>query len=427
MRILIGVLVFVMCSQSDASTIFSFNGLGDPVSRMDIRAQGMGGAGRALITRQNFSSANPALLAGFRSPGLSIRYDVQRRSVADAFAKRTMTDGDVGAFQVRIPWGSTVFGLGAEPITSVSFTAVDSVGTSSEAYSWEVGGSGGIQAMSLGVGRRMWKGLYAGARLDLIIMGTITETFSKAYADPRFVFEQVIQDSGTGLLFSNDLPLQVDDRVIRSHRGLVPAFGAVYAANEGKFSVGLSVQIERDITQRRRLSNVAFDPSDSQGDPQDLSNFGVSVGISNIEEDSEVNVKMPYIVGGGFGFTSTSLKWTAALDAEKSFWSRTANGFHDTVDLGGGVRYMAGDPDLRTHGFKMEWLAGIRYRTLYFETISGSQISELTGSIGFSLPFQSGTGSFRFVMQVGKRGNVAENGASERFIMQTFSFTGFLR
>jgi len=426
-RILTGVFVFLLSSQSDASTIFSFNGLGDPVTRMDIRAQGMGGAGRALITRQNFSSANPALLAGFRTTGFSMQYDVQRRSVADGFAKRTMTDGDIGAFQVRIPWGGNVIGIGAEPITSVNFGVIDSIGTGPQSYSLSVEGSGGIQALSLGLGRHFWKGLYAGARLDLVVMGTITETYIKAYEDPRFVFEQVFQDPTTGLLFSNNIPLDADDRIIRSYRGYIPAFGAVYAINEGQFSVGLSVQLERSITQRRRLSNVSVDPSSVQGDPQDLGNFGVSVIASDIEEDSETKIKMPYIIGGGIGITSQSFKWMAALDAEMAFWGRTGNGLHDALDLGGGIRYMTGDPDLRTRGFKIELLAGVRYRTLYFKTPSGSQVSEVAGSFGFSLPFRSGSGSFRYVMQVGRRGNVAKNGASERFIMQTFSFTGFLR
>ena len=71
-------------------------------------------------------------------------------------------------------------------------------------------------------------------------------------------------------------------------------------------------------------------------------------------------------------------------------------------------------------------MAGMHYRSLYFQTDSASQISEIGGSLGFTLPFQSGRGGFRYAIEFGRRGDTARQGISERFILQTFSISGLL-
>ena len=121
-----GFLVLsVWVDSPSAKSIFSFNGVGDSERRVDVRARGMGGAGRALADSQNFSSANPALMAAFSRAGLQSRFFVQRRSLNDGHSRHVVSEGDIGAFQVVLPvLDGTVLGVGLEPLTDLDFDLV---------------------------------------------------------------------------------------------------------------------------------------------------------------------------------------------------------------------------------------------------------------------------------------------------------------
>ena len=373
----------------EASTIFSFNGVGDAVRRVDVRTRGMGGAGRAVIDGENFSSANPALLAAFLRPSLSSLYSVQRRSLNDGGQNHhTVTDGDMGAFQLVLPVRrGTALGIGLEPITDLDFGLVDTVGTGSLRHELTVEGSGGIQALSLGIGQRAGRKVYLGARVDLIAFGTINETWTKDYDDPSILFSQ--------------------DLIVRTHRGFVPTFGAVYTPS-GSWSLGLNFQIERTVKQTRKVRNIFH-----------------SLGVDT-EVRSKSDIQIPFSLGGGVVY-SAGYRWLAALDAERAFWGRAGQGRHDTVDLSGGLLYRTGNPDLLVQSRRIELTAGAHYRSLYFQTVSGLQISEVGGSLGVALPLGRGSSKVRYVVEFGKRGDVGRSGVSERFILQTVSFSGWIR
>ncbi len=424
-----------------AATIFSLSGVGDPVPRVDVRARGMGGAGRALIgagafDHGNFSSANPALLAAFKRPALNSLYFVHRRTMDDGQRSHAISDGDLGAFQLALPLRpGTVFGVGLEALTDIDFglvdTRVNTVGQTAVdtlQHILNVDVTGGIQAVSLRLGQRAGQKVYLGIRMDLIVMGTITETWSRDFesqverdAARRCVdvFSGEIRearDPRTGEIQTDPATLepvcgeqtQVDaqDRVVRTYRGVVPAVGAVFAPTD-RWQLGLNLQVERNVKQTRRLRNM-------------WTEGGIEEEVS-----SEVDIKLPASLGVGVAYT-TGYKWMAAFDMERTFWSRTANGRHNTFELAGGILYRMGQADPMSQSRRMEWMAGVHYRSLYFQTTSGSQISEVGASLGVALPFHNRSGKFQYVIEFGKRGDVGQHGVSERFISQTFSFSGWV-
>ncbi len=399
-----------------AATVFSFNGVGDPVRRIDVRSKGMGGAGRALIDagnfdQGNFSSANPALLAGFARPALSSLYFVHRRTLNDGQQTHAVSDGDLGAFQMVLPfWRRTVVGIGVEPLTDLDFGLVDTVGTGDLRHKLSIDGTGGIQAVSLRFGQRVGQKVYLGARMDLVVLGTITETWSKDFdsqavvdAEDRFVdtFSGSILQGGETRTVSDS-----EDRIVRTHRGVLPAFGAIFTPSN-RWRVGAALQIKRTVKQTRHLRN-----------------FWAERGFER-EVVSETDIKLPTSLGGGIAY-STGYKWMAALDVEKTFWSQTGSGRYDTLELAGGVLYRAGQADPMSQSKRIEWMGGMHYRSLYFQTASGSQISEVGVSLGIGLPLHNRAGKFRYVLEIGKRGDVGRHGVSERFISQTFSLSGWL-
>ena len=375
-----------------SDTVFSFNGLGDPVSRMDVRARSMGGAGRALIDggvfdQGNFSSANPALLGGFLRPALSSLFFFQRRTLSDGDRSHAVSDGDLGAFRLIVPIrpGAAV-GIGLEPLTDLDFGLVQASGQDSLSHTLRVDATGGIQAFTLGFGSRIGSRLYLGGRLDLIVLGTISEVWSKDFDDPGIAYRS-------------------EDQVLRTHRGFAPALGAIYVPAE-RWRVGLDLQVGSTVTQTRHARNLF-----AQG---------------KLEEEvrSESDVRLPYSLGLGLGYT-TGYKWMAAFDIDRSFWAGTLNGRHNTIEVSAGVLYRTGQPDLLQRSRRLEWSAGLHYRSLYFATVGGSQVSETGASLGFGLPMLGRLGKIRYVLEVGGRGDTAQHGVSERYLRQTFALTAW--
>ena len=389
-----------------AKSIFSFNGVGDSERRVDVRARGMGGAGRALADSQNFSSANPALLAAFSRAAVQSRFFVQRRSLNDGRSRHVVSDGDIGAFQVVLPIrNGTVLGVGLEPLTDLDFDLVRADSTSAVPYTLRVNATGGIQAFTFGLAHR-WGSWLLGGNLSVISIGTITETWTKDFGSsgPEGSEGSFLSDAN-----SRQIPefLNSEDRLVRTHSGAQPTLGAVYSGG-GKWFFGAAFRVASTITQTRILRN-----------------FFAEIGFEE-ETRSKLDVKMPASIGVGLAYRP-GYRWLAALDFERAFWEKTEPGRYNTTDLAGGILYRTGDPDIRSTRRRIELTAGAYYRSLYFKTAGDSQIGESGVSLGISLPFETrGVGSFRYVIEFGRRGDVARHGASERFIMQTFSLSGWV-
>jgi hypothetical protein len=381
------VVLFGMVCVSDvpANTIFSFHGLGNSTRRIDARARAMGGAGRSLVDGFNFSTNNPALLAGFRKSSMSAQFISQRRDISGL---GSINDGDLGGFHIVVPFhNGTVFGVGLDPLTDMDFAAIDTVGSGALGYQMALDASGGIQAVSFGLAHHFGQKFYAGVRVDLIALGTFNEQWAKTFF-------------GQNIFFSSD-------NVTRTHRGWIPAVGMVYTPS-AKWSLGGNVQIGREIRQRTILTT----------------RFVAVNADSDIETKKQV--KLPTLVGGGVSYLA-GYRWLAALDVERGLWSKTEAGRFNTWDLSAGVLVRTGNPDLLTRSRRWELNAGLHYRSLYFPTVSGKQIGEVGASLGLAIPFKNQSGRFRYVLEVGSRGNQKDHGVSEKYIQQSFSVSGFFQ
>ena len=388
-KFLIKCIVVVCClamtSDVFANTIFSFHGLGNSVRRIDARSRAMGGAGRTVIDGANFSTNNPALLAGFKQASMSAQFITQRRFLSGLGA---INDGDVGGFHIVVPFQSgTTFGVALEPLTDMDFGAIDTVGVGDLGYEMALDASGGIQAVSMGLAHRFGPKVYVGARLDLIAFGTFNEQWTKTFF-------------GQNVFFSND-------NITRTYRGWIPALGLVYTPSN-KWSVGGNVQVGREVKERSILT-TRF----------------VAVNADTAIE-TQRQVKFPTLVGAGVTYSS-GYRWLASLDVERGLWQTTEAGRFNTWDISAGILVRTGNPDPLTRSRRWEFNGGLHYRTLYFPTLSGKQIGEVGASFGFAIPLKNQRGRFRYVVEVGTRGNQTDHGVAEKFIQQSFSITGIFQ
>ncbi len=385
---------------ASAKTIYSFGGLGDPVQRTDVRALGMGGAGMALADGFSFSMANPALLGAIRVPIMSSRYVIQRRSIEGLDGRsHTLSDSDIGAIRVALPVKQgSVLGIGLEPLTDMDFSLTDSVSTGPLPYRLRIEGTGGVQSVSLAFGQKIDR-FYVGTRLDVVVMGTVSETWTRGFGSE-------LQPDATNV--SHVQYLDTSDRFVRTYRGMVPALGAVYTPTQSLY-LGLSLQPRRTITQTETLKNFFAERGLQEG----------TTVKSDVDLPASISLGAAYRAGHS---------WLAALDMTRTYWGGTGAGRYDTVELAAGGLYRMESGDLLSRRKRLEFTGGLHYRSLYYPTATADQIAEKGLSLGITVPLRwGGGGRAHYVIEFGSRGDTGQHGVSERYIMQTFAISGFLR
>jgi hypothetical protein len=384
--------VFVCClllaGHANAGSIFSFNGQGYPVRRLDARSTGMGGTGRALVDGNNLASFNPALLGGFQRPAMFAQFSLQRRSVKDLSSSLAVADGDVSAIKVVFPFRFRgALSIGMEGLTDVDITVVDTLGTGGEEHLLGLKGTGGIGALVFGYGQKVGNILFLGAQMDLMAVGTLTESWSKdLLADPQAFFSL--------------------DNVTRSQKGAQFSFGIVYAPSN--LSLALVGKPKATVTQRILLENR-------------LTANAITASALETERD----IQFPATIGFGLAYAKTR-RWIFALDGEYAAWESTGAGRFNTTEIAAGLQFQTRPGNSLGIGRKYDIMGGVYRRTLYFATTSGEQISEIGISAGVAVPFKSNSGAFWWTIELGRRGDVQTHGASETFIKQTFSIAGLV-
>ena len=385
-------LLLAVSGRVEAGSIFSFNGQGYPLRRLDSRAAGMGGAGRALVDGLNYSSFNPALLGAFKRPGMVGQYSLQRRNVKDLNASRAIADGDITSIKTVFPFRFRgVLSVGMEGLTDIDLTVADTLGTGSREHALLLKGTGGIGAVVIGFGQKIGEKLFLGAQADLIVVGTLTEAWEKPLLNgpaPPAQFFSV-------------------DNVTRSHRGVQFTLGGVFTP--GNLSLAVVGKPKATITQRILLENRL-----------------TASGITLNSVESERDIQFPATLGFGLAYARSG-RWITAIDAEYAAWADTGAGRHDTWEVAFGVQYQRRSDNVLGVGRRYDLMGGGYRRSLYFSTISGEQIVEMGATFGIGIPFKAQSGIFRWTLDIGKRGDVQDHGASETFFKQTFSVSGWIQ
>jgi hypothetical protein len=264
---------------------------------------------------------------------------------------------------------------------------VDTLGTGGGEHLLGLKGTGGIGALTFGFGQKVGNKLFLGAQADVMVVGTLTETWTKDLLAESQAF------------FSQDI-------VTRSQKGAQFSFGAIFTPSN--LSLAVVGKPKAAVTQRILLENRL-----------------TTNAITSSALETERDIQFPATLGFGLAYARTR-RWILALDGEYAAWESTGAGRFNTYEFAAGLQFQTRPGNSLGIGRRYDIMGGVYRRTLYFSTSSGEQISEIGVSAGLAVPFKSNTGAFRWTIELGRRGDVQAHGASETFIKQTFSIAGLV-
>lgn len=374
------VLLFA-AGQARSESIFSVNGLGEPVFGVDARGMAMGGAGLATPSAWHISLDNPALLARIERFSFGAALVPEVRSIK-------LKDSDKSASFAYFPFLRLTHGFpgrltGAAAIGSeqrVSYR-LEERRTLDDMQIVDVrSGEGGPGFVSLALARSAGGRVLFGAELRILV-GTIEDE-----RNVRFVGEPA---------------LETRDKVKTAFGGEPIGRLGVYLDMGNGLGIGGAYQFSR----RMEITTTHFARE-------------VNVG----EETSNLT----YPSAGGIGL-SYKANERGALTAEwyRSAWSETGRltGYNgemvdaDRISIGG--EWEVGDD------YRVPLRLGYLWREFSYRAAGASAApSEFAITGGFGLPFKQGNGSIDFAVQIGARGDLETDGARERFVRFTLSMVG---
>jgi hypothetical protein len=364
-----------------AESIFSMNGIGEPTFGVDARGMAMGGAGLANPTAWHISLDNPALLArvGRFSFGAALIPEMRRIEIEES---------DKSAAFAYFPFFRLTHGFpgkvtGAAAIGSdhrVSYKVEERRMQDSLQVVDVRSGEGGPGFISLALAREFKDMLMIGAELRILV-GTIED-------------ERYVQFIGEPSLSTRD--------VVKT------SFGGEPMARIGGFlDLGAGLGIG-GFYQFSRLMDVR------------------TTYIARETEVAEETSDLTYPAMGGIGFSyRAGDRVSMTAEWHRSAWSEAGSpaGYKgemvDADRISVGAEWETGDD------YRVPLRLGYLWRELsYRPSWASSAPTEFAVTAGFGLPFRQENGSFDVAIQVGARGDLETDRASERFLRFTLSIVG---
>ena len=367
-----------------ADSFYSSIGLGIPQYIVTIKALGMGGAGIGVVDRLALNAMNPAAndIMGITSISAGFQYEsVDNRT---ATSKVNTRYGNPAGFQFFIPVKHNINVIAAiRPLMISRYVLSSSQRVQDIEFTRLVRGSGGLSAASLGTQVLLKKWLFVAGMVNMNF-GAYTEEWKTDFYSVSFADASDVLSSH---LHGPSFELGVLLRMSRNF-----GFGAIYKSKS-------SLSAETQLTS----------------------------GSYHKPEPTKSTVTYPSSVGLGFSYIST--KFLFSLDYFTQFWSQykvnnTSPDFNNTWRFGGGMEYTGSRNPMQPFMNRVSYRIGAYIGKLPFEKSRQTSVNEKFVSLGLGLPFAMNAGRIDLALEIGKRGNVANNQYEETIIRLSGSLTG---
>ena len=386
--ILCFLLVATGVTASWGDSIFSINGLGEVSYPVGGQARGMGGINIAFLDGRGVSLINPAITGAVDTTTVTGLFLFEQRKIKDTSSSTTVNSWSPRFISIIVPVShGVVAGGGIAPFSDVNFHLTRNEDVLGELYTLNVSAEGGIRQGSVTLAKNCGNTLYLGMAVHLLF-GSITEEWQRNFVDPLFTdTDDRLKSSYYGQAFTGGIALRPHKRV---------ALGAMYSRSG-------------PITQTVEKS-----------------------AVSGTLEVKEKDIDFPPAYGLGITYKLTP-RLTIGGDVYTRLWEEfKADGiqvpqYENTTRLCFGCKLARSQDKMAPFYMKLPWRAGLSYEPGYYKDTSGNRVSETMFTLGTSLFFKEGRGAVDFALEIGKRGNIEENGAQEWVFRQSFSIVGWER
>lgn len=395
MAVCVGVLAVVLAAgarPSLAGSVFSREGPGEIVEPIDVRSRGMGGCSVAFVEGRNASKTNPAVWCTFDQAAIGVEFTSEQRTVRDGAYKHSFFGGSPGALKVLVPLGyDVVLAAGLWPYGRAQLCVVEDLPLgqgelADSTYQQRVERTGGVHLVAVGMSRKLRSWLWVGLNLDFPF-GTIQERWVRSFADPGWV--------------------DTEEAISRSFSGVVPSAGVVWRlGGRGALGVSYTPQVKLDSP-------------------------GTVKGVTERDATGGNTTTLPSRValGGTHRFTKT-LALSAEVNAAS--WEDACRSYphgdryRDVVSVGLGAAYRP-DPAAKSSYYERVGLVvGARTGAHYYTFGNPPEaVRERLLSFGLELPFAQGQATVQMSFEVGKRGDLSQNGAEELVYRQSIGVCGW--
>lgn len=397
---LTAAILALFASAAIAGSVFSTNGIGDPLVGGGTRVQGLGGGGFGLADSMGFNLDNPAL--GAFVPRTQIRLAGQLGIWQTQADGKSDVDEDYQwqnvylFFPVYRTWR---LGLGAEPKTSMNLHTI----ATHRAIFHDPGRADTSQILY--EERDTWKGGGTDLRIDNSVK------LSDRAAVGLSVSYLVMRNGLTHRLdlppydWENSATPYVDAEYTdhETFRGWSAMIGGYFAINP-KLSVGVAFRPRFSGTWDYRLTKANSDTVIEQ------SRSGFRPG--------EINLGISYRLSDHL---------TGVFDVQTGQWDKGDLGYIADPDktikpvnplfISAGVERPVGKPLVQTGMQMWGYRCGLYYRQQYWPERNGTAVNDIGATAGLSIPVASNTGMLHIALDGGMRGQDEKKlGAKETYL-----------
>ena len=356
-------------AQGLGNSPYSALGLGELLPATNIANIGMGGIGISYASPFYLNSQNPALLA--RRSRFTI-FEVgmlgQQKSISQLVRNEPITQRDFGG---NLNYLALAFPLSPRWNTSISLRPYSYIDYQTRTYGridgtiyetqFNYTGKGALNRASISNGVRLGKNIYVGA-------------------DASFIFGNVATSSNSQVLINSESDIIVSRLNQTSYSDIIWNLGAAWRPSLGKDYV---LNIGATFAPKSNLS-----ASETEVYHQLLGGREVS-GNDTIRTNSEGRVPLPQHLQ--FGITLEKNNQLAiGVEAGMQSWSQfrtitnQPGNFRDGLHTAVGIEYTP-KPNSTRYRDLITYRAGFQYNKMPYQ-IDGLQVTDVNGSLGFSIP-----------------------------------------
>ena len=356
-------------AQGLGNSPYSALGLGELLPATNIANIGMGGIGISYASPFYLNSQNPALLA--RRSRFTI-FEVgmlgQQKSISQLVRNEPITQRDFGG---NLNYLALAFPLSPRWNTSISLRPYSYIDYQTRTYGridgtiyetqFNYTGKGALNRASISNGVRLGKNIYVGA-------------------DASFIFGNVATSSNSQVLINSESDIIVSRLNQTSYSDIIWNLGTAWRPSLGKDYV---LNIGATFAPKSNLS-----ASETEVYHQLLGGREVS-GNDTIRTNSEGRVPLPQHLQ--FGITLEKNNQLAiGVEAGMQSWSQfrtitnQPGNFRDGLHTAVGIEYTP-KPNSTRYRDLITYRAGFQYNKMPYQ-IDGLQVTDVNGSLGFSIP-----------------------------------------